>query len=308
MNDRLIAVASRTFSRHEVLRKELQEKFSNVRFNDEGKKLQGQELVEFLTDCHGAIIALEKMDENVLSQLSKLEVISKYGVGLDNIDQKLLDKYGIKLGWTGGVNRRSVSELALGFVLNLLRRVHEHDAMIRDNQWKILTGNTLSEKTIGIIGFGFVGKDLAELLAPFRCQLFVNDIQDMSAIVKNRDNIKLATKEEIYKSCDVISLHVPYDESTHRLIGEHEFKQMQKHAILVNTSRGNVVDENALYHALKQGQVRAAAMDVFSEEPLIDSPLMTLQNFLATPHVGGSSQESVLAMGRVAIENISQLL
>lgn len=303
-----VAVCSRTFSKHPGLRELMALKFSNISYNDEGLGLKGDGLVEFLAEVDGAIVALEPVDESVLSRLPGLKVLSKYGVGLDNIDQNLLNKYDVRLGWTGGVNKRSVSELALGFMLSLCRNLYGHRRLLENGQWQNLGGGELSGRTIGIIGMGHIGKDMAMLLRPFNCRILINDLESRREFAQENGMIE-ASKEEIYKQCDVISLHVPLTSETENLIAWNEFSQMKENAIVINTSRGKVVNEHDLYNALVEGKIAGAGIDVFAEEPQTDSKLFTLNNFIGTPHLGGSTSESIMAMGTVAIDNLyDQLL
>ena len=305
MISKKVAVCSRTFSRHEGLRCEMEKRFSNVAFNDQGKALKGGELVDFLKDCAGAIVALEKIDEATLAELPNLKVVSKYGVGLDNIDMEVMQKYNVSLKWTGGLNRRSVSELTLGLILDLSRKITCHSNDIKNGHWKNLNGKQLSEKVVGIIGVGNIGRDLVELLKPFGCKVLVNDIVDINDYCR-ANGLENVSKDEIYQKSDVITLHIPYTKKTDNLISGPEFKVFKDDVIFVNTSRGKIVNEGDLFSYLKRSKSAAAAMDVFAVEPANDSPLMGLENFLATPHIGGSSKEGVLAMGLGAVSGLEQ--
>ncbi len=302
-----IAVCSRTFSKHPILREELFSKFSNVVFNDSGKNLQDIELVSFLKNKVAALVALEKINDDVLSQLPELKLISKYGVGLDNLDLDAMKKRGVQLGWTGGVNRRSVSELALQFILGSIRGVYFNQSNVKKGEWKYEGGDELSSKTVGIIGCGYIGKDLVELLKPFQCKILVNDILDLKSFCVEK-NITQVTKEEIYKSADVISLHVPATNETKNMINEAAFNLMKPSAVLINTARGSIIEEVALKKALRQNQIKGAAVDVLQVEPPTDLELISLNNLYVTSHIGGSSKEGILAMGRSAIENLIRLI
>ncbi|MCB0408141.1 MAG: phosphoglycerate dehydrogenase [Bdellovibrionales bacterium] len=283
----------------------MQQKFSNIKFNDDGLKLEGNSLVEFLRGCEGAIVALEPINNDVLAGLSdNLKIISKYGVGLNNIDQQAMEKYRIVLGWRGGVNRRAVSELALGMILDLFRKISLHNSELKAGRWNMLRGVQLTEKTVGIIGLGNIGKDLVKLLTPFSCKILGCDITDVSQFAKQH-NIEMVSAEEIYKYSDVVSLHVPYTEKTHMMINDTALSHFKKNAVLINLSRGNIVDEASLYKHLSAGTIAGAAMDVFANEPLIESPLFKCDNFVGTPHVGGSSEEGILAMGTSAIDELA---
>ena len=163
-----IVVAARSFARNATLRAELSARYPGATFSESASVLDGADLVALLRDHERAIIGLERVDDDILAQLPKLKIISKYGVGLDGIDVDAIARRGIKLGWTGGVNRRSVAELTLSFAIALLHRVPETTFSLRDGNWQKLVGRQLTGRTVGIIGCGFVGKDLVGLLKPFR--------------------------------------------------------------------------------------------------------------------------------------------
>ena len=173
-----IAVAARSFAGNATLRAELSARYPNVTFSDAAWVLEGAALVALLRGHDAAIVGLERIDDAVLEQVPELHVISKYGVGLDGVDIDALTRRGIKLAWTGGVNRRSVSELTLAFAIALLHRVPETDFGLRRAEWRKLVGRQLTGRTFGIIGCGFVGQDLVRLLAPFDCRVLANDIRD----------------------------------------------------------------------------------------------------------------------------------
>ena len=298
-----IAVCSRSFSKNKVLRRELLEKYDNVYFNDDGLALTGETLIAFLHGATHAIIALEKIDDNLLSRLPELKVISKYGVGLDMIDIKSIKRHNVRLGWTGGVNRRSVSELVISFAISLLRHVPESYRGVLSGIWRQYIGGQLSGKTVGIIGCGFVGKDLVKMLKPFDCKILVNDILDQTEFYKKHNILKVSLRELLLQS-DVVTLHVPLDDSTHNILSSDRLSLMKSSAILINIARGGLIDEEALKLMLKEGRIAAAGLDVFSIEPPMDIELLNLPNFLVTPHIGGSSEDAVLAMGRAAINGL----
>jgi phosphoglycerate dehydrogenase-like enzyme len=298
-----IAVCSRSFSKNPILRHELLSRYKNVTFNDSGKQLEGNNLVEFLKYHDKAITALETIDENILSQLPELKVIGKYGVGLDMIEMEAMRKYGVRLGWVGGVNRRSVSELVIAFAVNMLRYVGVANNEVRSGIWRQLMGGQLSGRTVGIIGCGHVGKDLVKLLEPFGCKVLVNDILDYPDFYKLH-NIEAVSLPELMANSDVVSVHVPLNESTCGILNREILSLMKSSAILINVARGGLVDELALKEMLKNKLLAGAAFDVFAAEPPLDSELLLLPDFLATPHIGGSSEEAVLAMGRAAIKGL----
>lgn len=298
-----VAVCSRSFSLNSVLREELLQRYENVTFNDIGAKLEGKVLVDFLRGHDKAITALEVVDESVLSQLSDLTVISKYGVGLDMINMEAMQKNGIKLGWTGGVNRRSVSELVISFSIALLRHVVAANREVLAGTWRQHMGGYLSGRTVGIIGCGYIGKDLVKLLQPFGCPILVNDIVDYNDFY-NQYDVKPVPIEELLAQSDIVTLHVPLDDSTRNILTAERLALMKADAILINAARGGLVDEQALKEMLQSERLAAAAFDVFAVEPPQDQELLELSNFLVTPHIGGSAREAILAMGRAAIEGL----
>ena len=300
-----VAVCSRSFSKNPVLRSELLSRYRNVSFNDGGLELKGDSLVEFLRGHEKAITALEIMDAAVLRQLPELRVISKYGVGLDTIDLEAMRQHGKSLGWTGGVNRRSVSELVLCFVIAMLRHVPEANREVLSGIWRQHIGGNLSGRTVGIIGCGHIGKDLAVLLKAFGCRILVYDIRRYEDFYAEHA-IEPVDLETLLRSADVVTLHVPLDDSTRGMLSADRLALLKPSAVLINTARGGIVDERALKEMLRENRLRAAAFDVFAVEPPTDRELLGLPNFLATPHIGGSAEEAILAMGRAAILGLDQ--
>jgi len=298
-----IAVCSRSFSRHPKLRAELLARFSNVTFNETGRQFEGDDLIEFLHGHDRAITALERIDEYVLSRLPELKVIGKYGVGLDMIDLDAMRRHGKRLGWTSGVNRRSAAELALAFAIVMLRHVPAASREVLAGTWRQHVGGLLSGRTVGIVGCGNIGKDLVKLLQPFGTQVLVNDIRHYGDFYAEYA-IEAIALDELLARADVVTLHVPLDASTRGIISEARLALMKPTAILINAARGGLVDEAALKRALKESRLAAAAFDVFAAEPPHDMELLTLPNFLATPHIGGSAEEAILAMGLAAIRGL----
>lgn len=300
-----VAVCSRSFSRHAVLRAELLARYEHVTFNETGRQFEGGELVSFLRGHDKAITALERIDETVLSQLPELKAIGKYGVGLDMIDLAAMHRYGKRLGWTGGVNRRSVSELVIAFAVSMLRHVPSASKDLVEGTWRQLPGGLLSGRTVGIVGCGFVGKDLIQLLQPWGCTVLAHDILDFPDFYA-RFGVASVCLDELLQRSDVVSLHVPLDASTRNMLDARRLSQMKPSALLINAARGGLVDEGALKTALQTKHLAAAAFDVFSVEPPQDLELLKLPNFLATPHIGGSAEEAILAMGRAAIDGLDR--
>ncbi|HLY56616.1 MAG TPA: phosphoglycerate dehydrogenase [Stellaceae bacterium] len=303
MNPTPIAVLSRTFSRHEVLRAELQARWSDIRFNDSDATLAGAALVEFLQGRERAIVALERIDRALLAQLPGLRIISKYGVGCDNIDLQACAERGVRVGWTGGVNRLAVAEFTLALIIAALRRIGEGALQLRGDGFRQLLGRQLSGRTVGIVGCGFVGSELVRLLQPFGCRLLVHDIRDLRDFCARvgAEPVDLST---LLRRAEVVTLHVPATPATRQMIDAEALRLVRPDAVLINTARGGIVDEAALYEALVGKRLAAAAIDVFAVEPPVDRRLARLANVIATPHMAASTDEARLAMGRAAIEGL----
>lgn len=300
-----IAVAARSFARNPVLRIELAEKYPDVTFSESARLLEGAALLKLLRGHDRAIIGLECIDDSVLAELPELKVISKYGVGLDGLDLPALERHGVKLAWTGGVNRRSVAELTLAFAIALLHRIPETSVALRGGDFQKLVGRQLTGRVVGIIGCGFVGKDLVSLLAPFGCRVLAHDIRDYAEFYAAH-GVEAVSLDRLLSEADVVTLHVPLDDSTRGMIGAPQMARMQKGACLINAARGGLVDEAALVDALSSGHLDGAACDVFQLEPDANPDLLALPAFLGTPHIGGSTAEAQLAMGRAAIAGLEE--
>ena len=300
-----IAVTSRSFSSHSTLRAELLERYTNVRFNEEGIRLTDETLLKFARGRRKLITALEKIDEPVLLALPELEVVSKFGVGTDMLDMSALARHGVRLGWSGGVNRRSVAELALALMLAQLRHIPTQTREVEEGKWKSLRGRELSGSTIGVIGCGHIGKDLIRLLGPFECRILAHDIVDFPDFYAQH-SVEPVALEVLLGRADVVTLHVPLDGHTRGMLNRDRLALLKPAAILINTARGGLIDEKALATMLREGRLGGAAFDVFGNEPPGNHELLGLPNFCATPHIGGSSEEAVLAMGRAAIRGLDE--
>jgi D-3-phosphoglycerate dehydrogenase len=299
-----VAVAARSFNRNATLRSELAARYPMVTFSDASSLLDGDDLIAFLSGHDSAIIGLERIDDRVLDALPGLRIISKYGVGLDGLDLDAIRRRGIKLGWTGGVNRRSVAELTVSFAIALLHRVPETTMALRQGSFQKLVGRHLTGRTVGIIGCGFVGQDLVRLLKPFDCRVLVHDIKDYADFYREH-RITAVPLLELLEQSEIVTLHVPLDRTTTGMIGAAELARMRRGAFLINAARGGLVDEDALAAALESGHLGGAAFDVFVLEPEANPRLLSLPTFFGTPHIGGSTVEAQLAMGRAAIDGLT---
>ena len=278
-------------------------RYPDAKFNDEGLSLSGDSLVDFLDKHEKAITALEKIDDSILRHLPDLKVIGKYGVGLDMIDLHAMKKYNINLGWTGGVNKRSVSELVISYSIALLHKTVFANSEVKKGEWYQVKGRQLTDCTVGIIGCGHVGKDLVRLLQPFNCKILAHDILDFKDFYV-KYGVTSVNLEDLISQSDVVTLHLPLDRSTKNILDSDKLNLLKNDAVLINLARGGLINEVALKKLLNNNKVAGAALDVFEIEPPIDQSFANMDNVLITPHIGGSTEEAILAMGMAAIEGL----
>lgn len=300
-----IVVTSPSFSSNKSLQQEIYKYFPKAKLNLDGKRFNKEELVEYIKDADAIIVGLEPIDKEVLEQCPNLKIVSKYGVGLNNIDLEACKKRDITIGWTGGVNKLSVAEMTLGYMLMLCRNLFITSNELKNGIWNKSGGFQLSEKRIGIIGVGYIGKELIRLLKPFNCEILVNDIINQEQYYKE-NNLKEVSKEEIFKTCDIVTIHTPFDSTTDNLINKKVFETMKNSSFIINSARGGIINEDDLKYALLNNIIAGAAVDAYVEEPPTDKELLSLPNLICTPHIGGNSKEAVEAMGLSAINHLKE--
>lgn len=295
----LVAVSSRSFSKDPVLRQYIKNHFRHVKFNDKGVKLVDEELVDFLCGANRAIIGLEKIDKLLISKLPELKAICKMGTGIDKVDCDELNRRKIFFSATPGLNKRSVSELVLGLILTLLRQLKKVNTLVCQGIWSQPMGRLLSNKTVGIIGYGDIGQDLSKLLSVFDCKCLVYDVRVIKPLVAS---VKQVNLDILLSYSDIVTLHIPLLPENFHFIGHDEFLKMKKGSVLINTARGGLVDEHELYLALKNGLLASAAVDVAENEPFVSEKLLMLDNVFVTSHIGGSTREVIQSMGKKAVD------
>ena len=298
-----VKVSNIAFSKNQYLVDQLVSEFPDAEVNVKGIRMNGDDLVEYFTGAEAVIVGLEQITPSLLDKLPEIKIIAKYGVGLDNVDLNACRERSVAVGWTGGVNKRSVAEMALGFMLALCRNLYTTSNQLKQLKWNKSGGTQLTGKTVGVIGLGNIGKELVNLLKPFDCNILVNDVID----VKNYcvDNgLKEVTKEELYSQSDIISVHTPLTPEMKGLFNSKVFEKMKPTAFLINTARGGIINENDLKSALKNNIIGGAALDVYEQEPPEDGEFLALPNLISTPHTGGNSYEAVVAMGLSAIGHL----
>jgi glyoxylate reductase len=282
---------------------------SSVRFIPYSNR---KEFLNEIKDAKALVVGgAELIDEEFLKNAPELKIIARFGVGYDNVDVEACTKKGVYVTYTPGVLSNAVAELTIGLILCLSRRILEADRYVktkwaRDSAFPF--GIDLEGKTLGIIGLGQIGCAVAYRTKPFDMKLVYYDVirkQDFEETLGARF-VKL---DDLLKISDFVTIHIPLTSSTRGLIGERELKLMKKKAYLINTSRGPIVDEEALCRALTDGWIAGAALDVFVKEPLpLDSPLVKLRNILLTPHIGSATVETRRRMAQADVESIRRAL
>ena len=283
-------------------------------FNGDDNPVPRQLLLEKVRDADGLLCLLtEKIDKELMNQGNKLKVISNYAVGFNNIDVPEATSRGIWVTNTPGILTETTADCAWALMMASARRIVEGDRNIRVKGWvhawgpKMFIGSDVHGKTLGIVGMGRIGLAMMKRAQGFGMKVIYYDPRRLPEI--ENDLVRYGTLSDLLSYSDFVSVHTPLDEKTHHLIGKAEFAKMKRTAYLVNTSRGPVVDESALYEALRDKVIAGAALDVFEKEPLDPaSPLIKLDNIVLTPHIASASIETRTAMAEMAATNIVSVL
>ncbi|MDR2444843.1 MAG: phosphoglycerate dehydrogenase [Spirochaetaceae bacterium] len=266
-----------------------------------------EEWRELLAEADGIIAGLERYDEDTLHSCKKLKVISRYGVGCDAIDLNAARKKGVKVACTPEANSDSVADLAIALMLAAARHIPYMDAMVKTGVAERPLGVEMCRKTLGVIGAGRIGKRVMKRASGFDMRLLCYDVRrDDEAVL--RLGGAYTNLDALCTESDFITIHLPLTGETRGMISENQFKKMKRTAVIVNTARGGIVDEGALYHALKTGGIFAAGLDVSVYEPPCGSPLCTLPNCIVSPHIGAATIEATHSMGMMAVENLLTVL
>lgn len=285
----------------------LQSYSDDLVFNPAGRPLTEDELIPLLKDCDGYIAGLDFVTEKVISSCSRLKVISRYGAGYDRVDIQAAKKKGILVTNTPGVNAEAVGELAMALILSAARKVTHLNETTRGGEWLRSTGVELKDKTIGIMGLGSIGKVVARCAKGFEMNVAAYDPYINEAYCKEH-KIQVCTFDELLEISDIISLHLPLLDTTRHLIGKDAFSKMKPNAILVNTSRGGIVDEDAACEALKSGHLGGLGLDAFEVEPPRNTSLFEFPNVVATPHTGAHTKEATSQMAAASVQNLIDVL
>lgn len=272
-------------------------------YNTEGRILRKEEMLELVQDVDAVIVGVDPFDKEVLEAATRLKIIAKYGVGTDNIDLKYAEELGIKVTTTVGANTQAVADYAMSLMMTAARNVVMIDSQCRAGSWNKKTGVDVFGSTLGLIGMGQIGKAVAKRAAGFDMKLLAYDMVEDTAFAE-QFNLQYVSLETIFEKSDFISLHLPLTDATRHIIGRDAFLKMKKRAVIINTARGGLVDEDALIWALQNGEIWAAGIDVFEEEPPSDDRWGSLDNVILSSHSAASSFGAVNNMSRMSIQSV----
>jgi D-3-phosphoglycerate dehydrogenase len=290
------------------LRTDLEAEVGEVVYNTLGRPLTSVELVQTIRGFDGYIAGLDSIDRTVIEAADRLKVIARYGVGVDNVDMEAARARGIIVTNTPEANSESVAELTIGLMLALARNIINAAQATKSGAWPRLGGVMLSGKVVGLYGLGSIGKRVACLLTGFGCSLLAFDLAPDTGFAQKM-GIRIVMKDELIRLSDFLSLHLPLSPETQGLVDLDFLSQMKSGAFLINTSRGELINETALLEALQEGHLRGAALDVFTHQPPSpDHPLLALPQVIATPHMGSHTDGATNAMGWGALNDCLAVL
>lgn len=290
------------------LKSELETAVQRVTYNTTGKPFSSMQLQALLPDVDGYIAGLDEIDAAAIAAAPNLQVIARYGVGTNNVDLAAAKAQGVIVTNTLGANSASVAELTIALMLNLLRPLETAVAETRQGGWPRLKGVSLVGKTVGLIGLGAIGKEVARRLTGFDCAVLAYDVV-IDADFALKQGVVQMSQAELLAQADIVSLHVPVLPETKQMVDIAFLNQMKPGAYLINTSRGELIDESALYAALCEGHIAGAALDAFQKEPPgVENPILALPQVIPTPHMGAHSDGATNAMGVMSLADCLAVL
>ena len=262
-----------------------------------------EDVISQLQEADAGLIDVQPYGEPIFSRIGeRCKLLIRFGVGFDAVDLKAASAHGIAITRTTGANKTSVAEMALTQILALRRQLFLNRRVIESGVWEKNIAYEMVGKKVGILGFGNIGVCLAKRLSGFECEILAYDPYPNQKAADEL-GVRFTDMDEIFRTCDAISVHLPYLPSTHHIINKERFDMMKEHAVIVCTARGNIIDEDDLYDALKSGRIGGAGLDVFAQEPLpTDSRLFELENCILTPHVSSQTYESLWNIYKKAID------
>ncbi|EOH88682.1 phosphoglycerate dehydrogenase [Enterococcus pallens] len=303
-----VLVTSNSFGRFSNQAKELlEENGFEVVLNKYKRIMNREEFIGEIADADAVILGTEILDEAVLEKAQKLKLVSRYGVGIDNIDTSYLEKNDIGLTVTKNSNNEAVADYTVALMLDVCRGISYADRMLRTEGWKKKEGIDLCNKKVGIIGLGAIGKEVAKRVKGFNCEILAFDLFYDEDFCTQYD-IKKASIEEILKEAEVITLHIPADPSSQPLINQESIKQMKNNAVLINTARLQLVDDKAIKEALNAGKLFGYGVDAQLSVEDIDADYYTMDNVTVTPHNAAVTVEASNKMSYISAKNVVNYL
>lgn len=301
-----VVVLARSFARASREPWEILERAGLIVEKKHNPEPENEEVVaNLIGDASAVLVGVDKVGETVFSRCPNLKVVSKHGVGVDNIDLEAARRHGVIVTNAPGANSESVADMTFALILAFFRHLPLLIERVKNKEWgSPVLGEELSEKIIGIVGMGRIGKGVAKRALGFGMKVIFYD----PLVEDGGEGCCKVSLEELFARADIVSLHAPLTAETRGMINSSLLSRMKESAVFVNTARGELVDEEALYSLLKEGKIRGAALDVLSTEPPFASPLFGLPNVIVTPHVAAHTKEANIKMGRIAALNIVKAL
>lgn len=279
-----------------------------LELNPFDRTMTEDELIERIKGASALVAGSDKVTKRVLEAGSPtLKIVAKQGVGYNTIDIEAAKELGIAVTITPGANSKSVADLTMGLILNAARNISGMDRAIRNNEWYRYTGCELNNKIIGIVGMGHIGGEVAKRAYAFGMKILAYDIYPRQDFIE-KYNVTYVSLEKLFKQSDVITLHAPAIKATENMINRDSLNLMKSTAILVNAARGELINEEDLYEALKNKKIGFAALDVYKNEPLKNSKLTELENIVFTAHAGAYTKSAIIGAGVIASEEIVRVL
>jgi D-3-phosphoglycerate dehydrogenase len=301
-----VYITSRSFGRFSKEGLEIVKSVASVELNPYGRTMSEKELLKAVGDAEGLIVGNDKINQKVIEHAKKLKIVARHGVGIDNVDLKAATKNNIIVTYTPSANADAVADFTIGLILSLARKIPQASLSIRQGRWEArkFMGVDIYRKTIGIIGLGEVGHRVAKRAKGFGMRILYWSRRRKPKVEKEL-NAQYVELETLLKESDFVSVHLALTDETRGIIGRKEFNLMKRTAYIINTARGQIVDEKALYKALKKQKIAGAAVDVYEKEPPDpDFPLFKLDNVIATPHIAAYSRETIVKMDMMNARDI----
>lgn len=304
-----VLVTPRSFGKHSAAPIEmLRASGFEVMMNPQGRILEKEEMRRHIRDADAVIVGVDPLDRDVLEQAEKLKIIAKYGVGTDNIDIDYASARGIAVKTTLGANTDAVADYTFALMMAVARKVLSIDRACRQSDWQKQTTVDVYGKTLGLIGLGNIGKAVVRRAAGFEMNVLAYDAKPDEAFAAEQGVQYVASVDALLEEADFITLHVPLLPSTRHMIGAGQLARMKETAVLVNTARGGLIDEQALYEALRDGRIWGAGIDVFEQEPPENKAILELDNLVIGSHCAASTVQAVDRMGIMASEHVIHYL